>query len=489
MTLSEYDDYVAYSRQHFEEGLIRAGFTEDDTGGWRGTIVHGGGSTEVLIALRSRYPFQPPCVVPLDPDAVAWSWHRELDGSLCLVAEDDHEGLWWTEAPAFLEHVTAWFEQATAGWPDDRPDLDLDRYFEPSSDERLYLYDDLTRYPSGFVRFRPAANNTMRIGGGTKPAKFSKHSKDRFGYVTNLGDVEVPPRAWDDVSARINPSVDLDRRIRNHAIEIVVLIYRRGSHDGAVALEVWPTLDGGIAVRCLRSGADTDAAKAARSGLLAPELRGRRVAVVGVGALGSFISDMLVRSGVRNLTLVDGDVVMPGNLVRHLVDPGAVGLPKAEAVKAHLVARGGIAGADITAVNEALTTGPEAYKLLRGHDLVVNATADFAITALLRVVAQASSKRIISTAIQNSGSTCRIDVLPPLDDAESLPCSTVAVDQDAPEQFEAGCGSPISPTPPYVVIEAAAITVRHAIGLLVERPLHPAGEARDLSIGEVRSHE
>lgn len=486
MTLTEYDDYVAYSRQHFEEGLIRAGFTEDDNG-WRGTVDHAGGPTEVLLALRSRHPFQPPRVVPVDPESVAWSWHRELDGSLCLVAEDDHEGLWWIEAPAFLEHVTTWFEQATGGWPDDRPDLDLDRYFEPSEDERLYLYDDLTRHPGGFVRFRPAANNTMRIAGGTKPAKSSKHGKDRFGYVANLGDVNVPPRTWTDVAARISPSVDLDRKIRNHLIEVVVLIYRRGSHDAAVALEVWPTVDGGTATRRLRSGADTDAARAARSGPLAPELRRRRVAVVGVGALGSFISDMLVRSGVRNLTLVDGDVVMPGNLVRHLVGPGAVGLPKAEAVKAHLAGRGGIAGADIATINEALTTGRQAAKLLRGHDLVVNATADFATTALLHIVAQASSKRIVSTAIQNSGSTCRIDVLPPLDGAEPLPPSTAAVDPDTPEHFEAGCGSPISPTPPYAVIEAAAVTVRHAVGLLVERPLDPAGETRDLSVGVRRT--
>lgn len=186
MTFAEYDDYVAHSRQHFEEGLIRAGFTEDDNG-WRGRITHTGGSTEILIALRSSYPFQPPRVVPLDPDAVPWSWHRELDGSLCLVTEDDHEGLWWTEAAAWLEHVTAWFEQAVAGWPDDRPDLDLDRYFKPSTDERLYLYDELARYPSRFVRFRPAANNTMRIGGGTKPSKSSKGADagtgDRWGFL------------------------------------------------------------------------------------------------------------------------------------------------------------------------------------------------------------------------------------------------------------------------------------------------------------------
>ena len=70
----------------------------------------------------------------------------------------------------------------------------------------------------------------MRIGGGSKPTKSSKHSKYRFGYVVDLGDIDVPPKTWNDISTRISLSVDLDRRIRSYLIEIVVLIYRRGAH-------------------------------------------------------------------------------------------------------------------------------------------------------------------------------------------------------------------------------------------------------------------
>ncbi|KXO99707.1 thiamine biosynthesis protein ThiF (plasmid) [Tsukamurella tyrosinosolvens] len=485
MTAAAYDDYVGYSRQHFEEGLIRAGFIESDDG-WRGPITHSGKTTDVLITLRSRFPFQPPRVTPVSPDAVAWSWHRELDGSLCLVAEDDHDGLWWAEAPAFLEHVAAWFDQADSGWPGDRPDLDLDRYFEPSEDERLYLYDDLTQFRGRFVQFRPARNNTMRIAGGTKPTKYSKPTKVRLGYLADLGDVDVPPRTWDDISVRIKPTVDLDRKIRNHSITILVLTYRRGLHDGAITLEVWPTVGGSIAARRLRSGADTDTARAARAGLLAPELLRCRVAIIGVGALGSFVADMLVRSGIRHLTLIDGDVVMPGNLVRHLVGRESIGLSKVNAVKQHLVTRGDIAATDITPMNETLTTGGKAADLLNSHDLVVNATADFATTALLHVTAQTLSKRILSATIQGDGASYRIDLLPPIDGADPLPRTAVSAHQFVPEVFDAGCGSPVSPTPPYAVVEAAAATVRHAIGLLVGRPVHVAGEMRELSISAVR---
>ncbi|MGW0651683.1 ThiF family adenylyltransferase [Streptomyces umbrinus] len=487
MTSVSFDEYVAYARQHFEEGLIRAGFSEVEAG-WEGPVPHSAGTTRVVIDLPPRFPFRPPRVVPVDHDAVPWSWHRDPDGALCLVAEDDHDGLWWTEAPVFLEHVTAWFEHAGTGWTGDRPDLDLDRYFHQSADRRLYLYDDLGQYLNCSVRFSPASNNTMRIRHGTRPQKALKHSKQRFGYVADLGEVDVPPRTWADICTRLGSTADLDRRIRQQSITVVVLIYRRGTHEGAIVLDVAPTKEGGTAVTRLRSGADTEAARSARAGVLAPALRESRVAVVGVGALGSFIADMLVRSGVRHLTLIDDDVVMPGNLVRHLVGPDAVGLPKAEAVKRHLVRHKEAPAAGIDTINSALTSGAEAVDHLRNHDLVVNATADFATTALLHVSALTLGTRVLSAVLQNDGRTYRIDVLPPLDDAAPLPPSTTRADTGAPQLFEAGCGSPISPTPPHAVIEAAAATVCHAVGLLVDRPLHPAGETRHLHSAPQGSH-
>ncbi|RVU16258.1 ThiF family adenylyltransferase [Streptomyces antnestii] len=488
MTSDDFHEYVAYFRQHFEEGLIRAGFSEGEAG-WEGSIPHTAGTTRVVIDLPTRFPFRPPTVTPVDHDAVPWSWHRDPDGALCLVAEDDHDGLWWTEAPAFLEHVTAWFERADTGWTDDRPDLDLDRYFQPSTDRRLYLYDDLAQYLNRPVRFSPSSNKTMRIKHGTRPSKALKHSKDRFGYVADLGEVDVPPRTWADISTRIDSKADLGRRIRQQTVAIVVLTYRRGPHGGAIVLDVAPKKDGGTVVTRLRSAADTEAARSARAGVLAPELRGSKVALVGAGALGSFIADMLVRSGVRHLTLIDDDVVVPGNLVRHLVGPDAVGLPKVEAVKQHLVRNNEALADGIGTINRALTTGSDAVDHLRNHDLVVNATADFATTALLHVSAQSLGTQVLSAVLQNDGRTYRIDVLPPLNDAAPLPPSTTRADTTAPPLFEAGCGSPISPTPPHAVVEAAAATVRHAVGLLVNRSLHPAGETRHLHSSAERNQQ
>lgn len=61
-----------------------------------------------------------------------------------------------------------------------------------------------------------------------------------------------------------------------------------------------------------------------------------RVAIVGLGSVGSKIAASLVRSGVRNFVLVDDDVLVPQNLVRHQLTWRAVGFHKVEGVAQEL---------------------------------------------------------------------------------------------------------------------------------------------------------
>lgn len=54
-----------------------------------------------------------------------------------------------------------------------------------------------------------------------------------------------------------------------------------------------------------------------------------RVLLVGVGGVGSYAAEALVRAGVGNLTLIDGDVVQPSNINRQLhALTTTIGLPK-----------------------------------------------------------------------------------------------------------------------------------------------------------------
>ncbi len=115
-------------------------------------------------------------------------------------------------------------------------------------------------------------------------------------------------------------------------------------------------------------------------------LRASRVLVVGCGALGSALAEMMVRAGVGVLTVVDRDFVEASNLQRQSLfdeEDARLGLPKAAAAAARLrrlnsevEVRGLVA--DVSAEN--------AEGLVRGADLVLDGTDNFEARYLLNDV-------------------------------------------------------------------------------------------------------
>jgi molybdopterin-synthase adenylyltransferase len=111
-----------------------------------------------------------------------------------------------------------------------------------------------------------------------------------------------------------------------------------------------------------------------------------RVVVVGCGALGSVASEMMVRAGVRSLTVIDRDFVEESNLQRQsLFDEAdvALGLPKAAAAETHLRALN--AGVEVRGVVTDLVSD-NADALLAGADLVLDGTDNFETRFLLNDV-------------------------------------------------------------------------------------------------------
>jgi hypothetical protein len=58
--------------------------------------------------------------------------------------------------------------------------------------------------------------------------------------------------------------------------------------------------------------------------------------IIGAGAIGSAIADILVRGGLRDLAIIDRDRLEYGNLCRHVLDGASIREPKALALAAHL---------------------------------------------------------------------------------------------------------------------------------------------------------
>ena len=71
-------------------------------------------------------------------------------------------------------------------------------------------------------------------------------------------------------------------------------------------------------------------------GRLPPAIRDCRVLTVGVGALGATIAELMVRAGVSEIGLLDGDFLAAGNICRHPATLSDVGSTKVKAVAARL---------------------------------------------------------------------------------------------------------------------------------------------------------
>ncbi|GLZ02518.1 hypothetical protein Acsp02_97690 [Actinoplanes sp. NBRC 103695] len=86
-------------------------------------------------------------------------------------------------------------------------------------------------------------------------------------------------------------------------VTYLVLRYRRGSSCGVLALTARPSAarPTQIEIQACEAADTSVPTRLLRAGTTAGELTGCKVAVVGAGAIGSFVADLLFRHGVRAL--------------------------------------------------------------------------------------------------------------------------------------------------------------------------------------------
>ena len=81
------------------------------------------------------------------------------------------------------------------------------------------------------------------------------------------------------------------------------------------------------------------------------QLQSKRVILFGIGGVGSWCAETLIRTGLTHLTIVDGDIVQPSNINRQLpATQATIGMPKVDALKERLLAIN--PEAEIIALNE-----------------------------------------------------------------------------------------------------------------------------------------
>ncbi|MDE6198452.1 MAG: tRNA threonylcarbamoyladenosine dehydratase [Muribaculaceae bacterium] len=140
-------------------------------------------------------------------------------------------------------------------------------------------------------------------------------------------------------------------------------------------------------------------------------LRNARVIIFGMGGVGSWVAETLVRTGIFHLDIVDFDDVAPSNINRQLPAlASTVGLPKVEVMKQRLLAIN--PEAEITAFNMLYTPETADSFDLDSYDYVVDAIDSLRDKVLLIQRATSSRCRFFSSmgaALKTDPTRIRVD--------------------------------------------------------------------------------
>lgn len=102
----------------------------------------------------------------------------------------------------------------------------------------------------------------------------------------------------------------------------------------------------------------------------------KRMLLVGAGCIGASVAEILVRSGVYNLTIIDSDIFEVGNLSRHVLNVGNIGELKELSLCSYLNSLN--PHANIEVINDTLTIDEE-FKTniaLDKYDIIIDCTGE-----------------------------------------------------------------------------------------------------------------
>jgi len=127
-------------------------------------------------------------------------------------------------------------------------------------------------------------------------------------------------------------------------------------------------------------------------------LRDCSIAIVGAGALGSVVAELLVRMGLRHLKLIDQETLAAGNVVRHVLTLSDVDLYKADALRIRLLKLSPHVDV-VTSPSRMPTTAPEVHTLLDPYDIVIDCTASNEVLASLALPWWSVPKHFLSLSV------------------------------------------------------------------------------------------
>ena len=479
------EHFETESLERFTAELRANGFEQvpEQPNAWRGAIHPSfAGMTDAAtmdVIIRPGWPYHCPL---LFVNGINTS-HSTPGGYICLWQEGD-DSLEWYTLEGFYARIDEWCHQAKQGWPNHN--LTLDAYLNYPDKEPVTATFDLSK-----LKVKPGDRGELHgVWNASKTAidfrPGNSQDPDQLpGIWLHAGTLNgPPPRQLSEVQrhlylsqrAQLEYSFKEHFQGRNPTKGVSCLILLCWTHNGrpnALAL-LCKEVNGTIKASAMMPGPNDLENLMLRSGPDAPLLENKRVVMFGAGALGGYTALALAQSGLRQLDIVDREVLLPGNVARHVAGHTHIGWPKVLAV-AYVI----MDHAPWTQVNpyqENIATPEQIRQRIQNADLIVDASGDAVLQVSLDHVATDEKKPLVSGALFRSGAIGRIQRQAHPDDTPikercNVQYPTIPEGDPGKELTtpEAGCSAPVNNAPPAAVISCAARIAQVAIDDLTER--------------------
>ncbi len=434
----------------------------------------------MTVRFRDGWPHV--SVVLLVPELVAE--HVTHGGQICLWADDDPAQQSASDIENLWQRADEWADAARAGFGPTDAALDAFAHFDshatPIAELDLPSLSLTFTHGSMGVLYARQHRLTLQL------AATHQCDTDLYGHWYAVDHVNPLPRTLNDIRNVLTAAQqrNLDRGLRRRdpqkhgGYDLLLLTWPR--HQARESLVV--TLSGAppnVSAAAHQVTATDTASLIARAGPDAEALRHKRVLLIGAGSVGGHLALAAATSGIGRFAIADNDTLLQVNVVRHVCGTEYVGWLKTDAVK-HLI--GEHAPATTVDTLAAVPLAPTALRAaLADYDLVIDATGQAFITAVLAAICAGAGIPLITVALYHAGALLRVRRQAPTDTpltARPGDPTYLQVPPDDPATrdpgfLELGCLAPINNAPPTAAATAGALTAIIAVDLLTGRLEYP----------------
>lgn len=219
--------------------------------------------------------------------------------------------------------------------------------------------------------------------------------------------------------------------------------------------------------------------------VVSPTVENKSVALVGLGALGSKVAELLVQAGVGEVRLCDTDRLTPGNAARHLGGVKDFGAKKTRVVMTRLFDINPRLRISEVRNDSAVSSLDGLIAFLEPADVTVCTTADENVESSINQVAVMQKKTVVYGRALRRGSVGRVFLVRPREDpcktclgyyasqaraGKAPPSGWVDVPESDDDILLHECGRPVIPASAIDLSFVAALTARVTLDILQGNP-------------------